>query len=194
MLLLNRLRRRLRETGIASFGGVYQYPYRPLAGQRSGVGCPRPGNRYGTRPFSFVMKPSGTGLAGPTWRARCREAAGRDQGTLRIWSAACSTGDEPYTIACSIAASLPNWQQWKIRVLGTDIGQGAAAQVRAGHLLRAGRATRARRFEKPLLHQDRPQGFGRRSRCRRRSAFRQHNLLDKLERIRRSSGVPQKTC
>ena len=50
--------------------------------------------------------------------------------TLRIWSAACSSGDEPYTIACSIAASLPNWQQWKIRVLGTDIGLGALEQCR----------------------------------------------------------------
>ena len=50
---------------------------------------------------------------------------GERQRELRIWSAACSTGDECYTIAACIAAVLPNYSLWKIEILGTDIGIGA---------------------------------------------------------------------
>ena len=55
-----------------------------------------------------------------------------DHRSLRIWSAACSTGDEPYTVACCVAACLPNLQRWKVQILGTDIGLGALAQAKAG--------------------------------------------------------------
>jgi chemotaxis protein methyltransferase CheR len=50
---------------------------------------------------------------------------------LRIWSAACSTGDEAATVACCIAADLSNSQQWSIQILGTDIGVGAVEQARS---------------------------------------------------------------
>jgi chemotaxis protein methyltransferase CheR len=44
--------------------------------------------------------------------------------TLRIWSAACSSGEEPYTLAIQIHRSLGvRLQDWKIEVLGTDISE-----------------------------------------------------------------------
>jgi len=52
--------------------------------------------------------------------------------TLRIWSTGCSTGDEPITVACCIAGCLPNFRQWKIRILGTDIAVGALEQAASG--------------------------------------------------------------
>ena len=83
----------------------------------------------------------------------CRQAAGRQSRGAAIWSAACSTGDEPYTIACSIAASLPNWKQWKVRVLGTDIGLGALEQCRQATFSERADAAGARGFQEPLFHQ-----------------------------------------
>ena len=44
---------------------------------------------------------------------------------MRIWSAACSTGDEAYTIASCLADRLTGSSQWKIEIVGTDIGVGA---------------------------------------------------------------------
>jgi chemotaxis protein methyltransferase CheR len=53
------------------------------------------------------------------------EANRRGPKSLRIWSAASSTGDEAMTIACCIAATLPNLPEWRVRIVGTDIGVGA---------------------------------------------------------------------
>lgn len=51
---------------------------------------------------------------------------------LRIWSAACSTGEEPYTIAMMLHRTLGvRLSDWRIEILGTDISEKAltAAQT-----------------------------------------------------------------
>lgn len=41
--------------------------------------------------------------------------------TLRIWSAACSTGEEPYTIAICLLENMDLFRGWKIEIIATDI-------------------------------------------------------------------------
>lgn len=52
--------------------------------------------------------------------------------TLTIWSAACSTGQEPYSIALIIRESFPQLSSWKIRVIGSDVNSQVVAKARTG--------------------------------------------------------------
>lgn len=45
----------------------------------------------------------------------------KDTRTLRIWSAACATGEEPYSLAMLLMKLLPEWRRWRITILATDI-------------------------------------------------------------------------
>lgn len=51
---------------------------------------------------------------------------------LRIWSAACSTGQEPYSIAMTIREMIPDAHQWDINILATDISDAAIKHASRG--------------------------------------------------------------
>lgn len=52
--------------------------------------------------------------------------------TIRIWSAASSTGQEPYSLAMTICESFPQHQDWKIEILGTDLSDAALTRAKKG--------------------------------------------------------------
>jgi len=58
---------------------------------------------------------------GPTGRPR-----------LRVWSAGCSTGQEPYTIALTLLAAYPDLRRWDFRILATDIDTSVIARAALG--------------------------------------------------------------
>ena len=51
---------------------------------------------------------------------------------LRIWSAACSTGQEAYSIAITLCETIPDVVLWDINILGSDISNAAVRQAIAG--------------------------------------------------------------
>ncbi len=51
---------------------------------------------------------------------------------LRLWSAACSNGSEPYTLAMHALESLPDPTSWDIRVLATDLSTRSVEQASRG--------------------------------------------------------------
>ncbi len=51
---------------------------------------------------------------------------------LAFWSAACSTGQEAYTIAILLREYFPQLANWQITLLGTDISTGVIAKAREG--------------------------------------------------------------
>jgi chemotaxis protein methyltransferase CheR len=52
--------------------------------------------------------------------------------TLRIWSAGCATGEEPYSLAVTIADALMFAEAWNIEILATDISKKALKQAERG--------------------------------------------------------------
>ncbi|RYG66882.1 hypothetical protein EON80_14625 [bacterium] len=52
--------------------------------------------------------------------------------TLRLWSAGCSTGEEPYSLAMLIDELMPNRDGWNISILGTDINPLSLDRARVG--------------------------------------------------------------
>jgi chemotaxis protein methyltransferase CheR len=51
--------------------------------------------------------------------------------TLRLWSAGCATGEEPYTLAILLRQILSDIDQWKILILATDINRQALSHAAA---------------------------------------------------------------
>lgn len=58
--------------------------------------------------------------------------ARRSTRTLRFWSAACSTGQEAYSIGMLLVESFPMINGWNIRIEGTDISSEVVAKAQAG--------------------------------------------------------------
>lgn len=73
---------------------------------------------------------------------------------LRLWSAGCASGEEAYSLAMLLATLLPDWREWNITLLATDLNAAALAKAKAGIYgrwsLRGGIPAAARAFLRPL--------------------------------------------
>jgi len=56
----------------------------------------------------------------------------QSQRQLRIWSAAASTGQEPYSIAMVLKEMAASFQGWRVDIMGTDISREVLEKARAG--------------------------------------------------------------
>ena len=80
--------------------------------------------------YFFRERPSFEALASHVLPQLIERKRGQDR-QLRLWSAACSTGEEAYSLAMLIQQVLPDWREWKISILATDINPHVLSKAEA---------------------------------------------------------------
>jgi len=125
-LVYGRVSRRLRTLGIATFREYRDLLSSPEGEQEIVEFC----NAITTNLTSFFRE----GHHFEYLRERLLEprAAGDGSRRLRFWSCACSTGEEPYSIAMTVLESIPDLARWDIRILATDLDSDVLARAQAG--------------------------------------------------------------
>ncbi|HVM74817.1 MAG TPA: protein-glutamate O-methyltransferase CheR [Candidatus Saccharimonadales bacterium] len=99
----------------------------------------------------------------------------RNPRTLRVWSAGCSTGEEPYSIAITILDSLSFADAWNVEILATDIGRQALRHAERG--IYAGRSIASVNEKRLANHFSKvDSGYQVKTRIRKLISFAQMNL------------------
>jgi chemotaxis protein methyltransferase CheR len=99
--------------------------------------------------------------------------------TLRIWSAGCSTGEEPYSIAITLSDELKFAEAWEIEILATDISRRALRHAEKGvYSRRSLQELSLRQVETHFTAVK--HGFHLKPRIRRMISFAQMNLVEPI--------------
>jgi chemotaxis protein methyltransferase CheR len=127
-MLCSRLSRRLRHLGLTSYGDYYRYVEEqgPDGEERQQlINC------ITTNKTDFFREPHHFDFLRDNVLAARGQLGPRGR-RLRIWSAGCSTGEEPYTLAMSVMESAGSLAGWDVRILASDIDTDVLARAERG--------------------------------------------------------------
>ena len=127
-LVQARLAKSLRELDLATFAHYHDR----LIADTSGAELTRFINAMTTNKTEFFREGHHFDYLRDTWlpaRGPCRRASDRH---LRFWSAACSTGEEPYSLALTLLEALDGATGWDVRILASDIDTDVLARAAEG--------------------------------------------------------------
>ena len=129
-LLRGRLFRRLRELEINSLEDYYEC----VAGPDQFEERARMIDAITTNETRFFREPRHFEFIVqrmlPRWQAEAEHLLRPRR--VRIWSAGCSSGEEPYSVAMLLAKHLPAEQGWDVRLLATDISNRVLEKAQKG--------------------------------------------------------------
>jgi chemotaxis protein methyltransferase CheR len=129
-LLEARLSKRLRALQLATFTAYHDFLRDDDA---SGEERLRFVNAVTTNETAFFREqPHFTHLASEWLPARRAVAAKSGDRRIRAWSTACSTGEEPYSIAMTLLAGLETPGAWDVRILASDIDTDVLGRAATG--------------------------------------------------------------
>ena len=178
-LLSNRVRRRLRKTGIEGFDEYLNHLKKLRSSDPEWDAFLQEITTHET--YLFRDEAQWDWFRKRFLSQSADEArAGRRERNLRIWSAACSTGDEVYTIATCIAACLPNHARWKIQIVGTDIGVGAIEQAKNAVFGERAMRLVPKEYYRYFTQAKDASIWQAKSVLTSMTSFRQHNLMDPI--------------
>jgi chemotaxis protein methyltransferase CheR len=113
-LVKGRLNKRLNQLGLHSFRAYYDYLVADMSGEELALFV----SAISTNVTSFFRE-------GAQWKwlesYLPALIASKREKKIRIWSAGCSSGEEPYTILMFLQHHLSDFESWDIKILATDI-------------------------------------------------------------------------
>jgi len=151
-LVVSRLARRLRLLGLHTFSEYFEVVRSNREEHRQMIDriCTNETRFFREKPhYDFMQK-----VMIPDLR-RAADNGIRER-TVRVWSAACATGEEPYSIAMLLLSQLPPSHHWSVEILATDLSTSALDRARAG----LWKIERAATIPQPLLEKYMLRGTG----------------------------------
>jgi chemotaxis protein methyltransferase CheR len=130
VMVSNRVRRRLRATEIKTFAEYYSFLISPAGSAEMPLFL----DAITTNETYFFRDTQNYDWLGDTFLPEISQQAlhRKRPKSLRIWSAACSTGEEPYSIALKFLGKKSLFTGWKTTLLGTDLSGAVLDSARAG--------------------------------------------------------------
>lgn len=154
MLLSGRLARRLRELDLDTFREYYNRIATDGSGEELAILL----DAITTNETHFFREPRHFDFlqehAYPRWKSDAEQ--GKRHRSLRFWSAACSSGEEPYSLAMSLLTHFPVDSGWHLDILASDLCRDVLATAEAG----LWPVRRAAEIPQPLLKQFMLKGIG----------------------------------
>lgn len=123
-MVYSRLARRIRACGLSSFAEYIDYLDKNQEAEFSEFI-----NAITTNLTSFFRESYHFDYLAETIIPQIKDA-NRHSKRVRIWSAGCSTGQEPYSIAMTIYQQFP--RDWDVKILATDLDSNVLAKAQAG--------------------------------------------------------------
>lgn len=178
-LVSNRIRRRLRACELSDFDAYYRHLTSP-----QGIGeLEQFLDAITTNETHFFRTPAhfewfkGDFLTETILHQR----RGERPAALHVWSAACSTGEEPYSLAICAAENSLRLKDWKTSIVGTDISEAVLKEARQGiYRQRSLEAVNPAQLKRYFDAQADGQSWQVRAPVRTLVEFRRHNLMERL--------------
>ncbi len=129
-LVKARLNKRLRALGLANYDEYIKF----LRNDRAGNELTSMLDAISTNLTSFFREADHFEYLGQKVlkRMAADAAAGKAENRLRIWSAGCSSGEEPYSIAITVCDNIPNLKVWDVAILATDLSTRVLDRAKEG--------------------------------------------------------------
>lgn len=97
---------------------------------------------------------------------------------LRIWSAGCATGEEPYSVAMLLRELIPDIDKWRILILGTDINADSLAKAREGVYREWSFREEKAKAKRQIFFQQQGAQYQLSDAVRQQVTFARHNLIE----------------
>lgn len=179
ILLSNRIRSRLKEGGFADFQSYYQF----ITSRRGRNELDGFLDVVTTHESFFFRTEKHFDWFVDEFIGEMITRARQDpkQQIINIWSAACSTGEEIYSLAICLAENQFRLRNWELNLLGTDISEQALKEARDGFYKKRGvELVSDKLLKKYFIEHETESRWEVKQEIKQMVEFKKHNLMNKL--------------